>query len=363
MFTSGTKKTGSRNNTHIKVVGDLANTKKHRVLDMPPRSSVKQTGYHGRVTTGRGATRKLYYLDPDNGKHVEIIEVLKGAINEFEKLRLSMSGILYVVSTPIGNLEDITLRALRVLKEVHTIAAEDTRHTRKLLTHYGISARLTSYFEHNEVRKAGVILKIIEGGGDVALVSDAGTPGISDPGYRLVSCALKAGVRVQSVPGPSAFTSALSVSGFPIDSFTFKGFIPQPGGKRKSFLKELSGAGTTYVMYESSRRILKTLKDISEILPEAEVAVSREITKINEEFLKGSAAELLASIGDRTIKGEIVLIIRAPLLAPSAEDALSELTRLLSEGLSVSEASKAAAKKFGLKKGDLYNEALRILNK
>ncbi len=274
-----------------------------------------------------------------------------------------MSGVLYVVSTPIGNLEDITLRALRILKEVHTIAAEDTRHTRKLLSHYGISARLTSYFEHNELKKAGVILKIIEGGEDVALVSDAGTPGISDPGYTLVSCALKAGVRVQSVPGPSAFTSALSVSGFPIDSFTFKGFLPQAGGKRRSSLKELSGTGKTYVMYESSRRILKTLSDISELLPEAEVAISREITKLNEEFLKGSAAELLTSIGERKLKGEIVLIIRTPLLEPSHEDAMIELKRLLSEGLSVSEASKATAKKFGVKKGDLYNEALGILNK
>ena len=274
-----------------------------------------------------------------------------------------MSGVLYVVSTPIGNLEDITLRALRVLKEVHTIAAEDTRHTRKLLSHYGISAKLTSYFEHNEIKKAGAILKIIEGGADVALVSDAGTPGISDPGYRLVSMARKAGVQVQSVPGPSAFTSALSVSGFPIDSFTFKGFLPQAGGKRKSLLKELSGTGKTFVMYESSQRILKTLKDISELLPEAEVAISREITKINEEFLKGSALSLLTSIGDRRLKGEIVLIIRAPHLEHSEEEARSELKRLLSEGLSISEASKATAKKFGVKKGDLYNEALSILNR
>jgi 16S rRNA (cytidine1402-2'-O)-methyltransferase len=218
-------------------------------------------------------------------------------------------GTLYIVSTPIGNREDITLRALRILKEVDLIAAEDTRHTGLLLRHFGIQTPLTSYFEGNESRKKEFILSKLRQGERVALVSDAGTPGISDPGFRLIQTAAENRIAVVPVPGPSAVIAALSVSGLPTDAFLFKGFLPHKSKKRKDWLKQLEGVRETLIFYESPHRISETLNDIFEILGDREMVLTRELTKIYEEVLRGKVSEIQTQIGERKLKGEITLVI------------------------------------------------------
>lgn len=218
-------------------------------------------------------------------------------------------GTLYIVSTPIGNREDITLRALRILKEVDLIAAEDTRHTGLLLRHFGIQTPLTSYFEGNELRKKEFILSKLRQGVRVALVSDAGTPGISDPGFRLIQTAAENRIAVVPVPGPSAVIVALSVSGLPTDAFLFKGFLPHKSKKRKDWLKQLEGVRETLIFYESPHRISETLNDIFEILGDREMVLTRELTKVYEEIIRGRVSEIRNQIGDRTLKGEITLVI------------------------------------------------------
>jgi 16S rRNA (cytidine1402-2'-O)-methyltransferase len=219
------------------------------------------------------------------------------------------SGVLYLVSTPIGNLEDITLRALRVLKGVDLIAAEDTRHTGLLLKHYNLFKRLISYHDFNKKRKASLLIKHLKANQSVAVVSDAGTPGISDPGYYLVQLAIRENIKVVPVPGASAFLSALVVSGLPTDRFVFEGFLPAKQGKKRKRLKELLEEERTLIFYESPHRFAKTLGDISEILGQRRMVVARELTKKFEEILRGTPEEIKKSLGERKIKGELVILI------------------------------------------------------
>ncbi len=220
-----------------------------------------------------------------------------------------IQGILYIVSTPLGNMEDITLRALRILKEVHLVAAEDTRNTGLLLKHHHIQTPLTSYFEGNERKKKELILSRLREGSPVALVSDAGTPGISDPGFRLVQLAIQNGIAVVPVPGPSAAIAALSISGLPTDAFLFRGFLPHKSKKRRKLLDQLVDARETLIFYESPHRISETLADIVEILGDREMVLARELTKVYEEVLRGTVREIQNKIGERKLKGEITLVI------------------------------------------------------
>jgi 16S rRNA (cytidine1402-2'-O)-methyltransferase len=221
----------------------------------------------------------------------------------------STKGMLYIVSTPIGNREDITLRALRILKEVDLIAAEDTRHTGFLLKHFGIHTPLTSYFEGNEFKKRESILSKLKQGNRIALVSDAGTPGISDPGFRLIQTAIENEIPIVPIPGPSAAIAALSVSGLPTDAFLFRGFLPHKMKKRRDLLKELEDVRETLIFYESPYRISETLKDIYEVLGDREIVLTRELTKIYEEVLRGKVSAVQTHVGERMLKGEITLII------------------------------------------------------
>lgn len=218
-------------------------------------------------------------------------------------------GVLYVVATPIGNLEDITLRAIRILKDVDLIAAEDTRHTSILLKHFGISKPLTSFFEGNELKKREYILSRLQNGYKVALVSDAGTPGISDPGFKLIKFVIENGISVIPVPGPSAIIAALSVSGLPTDSFLFKGFLSRKSKKRIEQLQELKEIKETIILYESPHRINQTLKDILDVFGDREMVLARELTKIYEEVLRGRVSEIINKIESKNLKGEITLII------------------------------------------------------
>ena len=228
-------------------------------------------------------------------------------------------GTLYVVATPIGNLEDITLRALRVLKEVGLVACEDTRRTRTLLTHFGIHVPVTSYFEHNKLAKGPAILKTLREGKSVALVTDAGTPGISDPGFLLVREAREAGIPVVPVPGPSAVVAALSASGIPADSFVFDGFLPVKPGKRIHRLEALRELEMTLVCYESPHRILAALEAIGQVFGQVEIVVARELTKQFEEIVRGTPEALRERFAAGTVRGEFTLVIpytKAPCPSP-----------------------------------------------
>jgi len=218
-------------------------------------------------------------------------------------------GTLYLVATPIGNLEDITLRALRVLKECDVVAAEDTRRTGQLLKHFGISRPLLSYFQFNEARRSEEILERLRRGEKVALVTDAGSPGISDPGERVVKAALAAGFRVEPVPGPCALVAALTASGLSADEFHFIGFLPHKSGQRRKQLEALKNFAGTLVLYESPYRVEKLLAELQEIFPGRPVVLARELTKRFEEFLRGTPAELLEAARKRALKGEFVVLV------------------------------------------------------
>jgi 16S rRNA (cytidine1402-2'-O)-methyltransferase len=273
------------------------------------------------------------------------------------------TGVLYIVATPIGNLEDITFRAVRLLREADLIAAEDTRHSRKLLSHFGISRPLTSYFDHNKIFKGNYILEKLREGLNVALISDAGTPCISDPGYQLVRDAVAEGITVVPVPGPSAVIAALSAAGLPTDRFAYEGFLPNRQGKRREKLRSIGGEERVVVFYEASNRLEATLTDLLEVLGEREAVIARELTKIHEEFIKGNAAQLLESIRGRRIRGEVVLLV-----APSTEAGKSQgiiLADLLEEytasgGLSLKDAVRKVALETGRPRSEVYAEALRI---
>jgi len=272
------------------------------------------------------------------------------------------SGTLYLVGTPIGNLEDITLRALRTLKEVDLIACEDTRQTQKLLNHYSIEKRTISYHEHNELERAPELIVHLENGDDVAVVSDAGMPGVSDPGYRLVALAVRHHIRVVPIPGASAFLSALVASGLPTDSFRFGGFLPAKAGARRSALESSRTSPRTQIFYEAPHRLIETMQDVVEIFgPDRRVVVAREVTKLHEEFLRGRAADVLADLQKRPeVKGEITLLIAKAeegSATPSSESLAGRMRELMqSEGMEEKSALKQAAKEFGVSKSEAYRE-------
>jgi len=274
---------------------------------------------------------------------------------------------LYLVATPIGNLEDITLRALRVLKEVDVIACEDTRQTQKLLNHYGIETRTTSYHEHNEMTRAAELVKEMQEGASVALVTDAGMPGISDPGYRLITLAIRHHVPVVPVPGASAFLAALVASGLPTDSFRFSGFLPAKRGERRAALEAIRNSPRTQVFYEAPHRIVETLSDVCEILGNARhIVIAREVTKIHEEFLRGSAGELREMLKARAVKGEITLLIGKAEEVRGAADALvrpnmrQRVQQLMAEEkIDEKAALKKVAKERGVSKSEAYREMQR----
>ncbi len=280
---------------------------------------------------------------------------------------------LYLVGTPIGNLEDITLRALRVLTEADLIACEDTRHTQKLLNHYSITTRTTSYHEHNEIMRAAELVEDLKKGARIALVTDAGTPGISDPGYRLASLAIRQGVPVIPIPGAAAFLAGLVASGLSTDSFVFNGFLPAKRGQRRAALERLQSSPRTQVFYEAPHRIKDAVEDIVELLnPGRQIVVAREVTKIHEEFLRGTAGEVLGVLQARdAIKGEITLLIGkgsddeargAPASKPGAETMIRTSVRqrvdqiMAGEKLDEKAALKKVAKERKISKSEAYRE-------
>jgi 16S rRNA (cytidine1402-2'-O)-methyltransferase len=272
-----------------------------------------------------------------------------------------MPGSLFVVATPIGNLEDITLRALRVLGEVDLIACEDTRQTAKLLNHYQIQKPTTSYHDYNEVEKAANLLVQLQSGKTIALVSDSGTPCISDPGYRIVRAALEAGVRVVPIPGPCAFVAALSVCGRPTDLFTFLGFLPSKKGARRMLLESLKAESRTLVFYEAPGRLVESLRDVEEILGIRPVTIAREMTKVYEELFFGNAVEAMQHYSHKPVKGEVVLIIEkasassVPLSLFGEEELRARLDELVQAGsLSKSDAIKQLAQQLGTSRRELY---------
>jgi len=266
-----------------------------------------------------------------------------------------MAGVLYIVATPIGNLEDITLRALRVLREADVIACEDTRHTRKLLDHFGIEKPTVSYHEHNEAARAAELADRLARGEKIALVSDAGTPLVSDPGYRVVKAAIDAGISVVPIPGPSAAIAALSASGLPTDSFRFCGFLPAKSSQRRKLLEQLRNEESTLVFYEAPHRVLDALEDVASAMGARPVAVARELTKMHEEFLRGSAAEIREQLASRgTARGEITLLIgKGERIADETpvEDAVRALEQ---QGVPRMDAIKQVAKERGLSKREVY---------
>ena len=277
---------------------------------------------------------------------------------------------LYLVGTPIGNLEDITLRALRVLKEVDLIACEDTRQTQKLLNHFTITTRTTSYHEHNEAAKSAELVKAIQEGASVALVTDAGMPGISDPGYRLITLAIQQGVPVVPIPGASAFLMALVASGLSTDSFRFNGFLPAKRGERRAALESIKDSPRTQLFYEAPHRIVETLQDVAEICGASRnVVVAREVTKLHEEFLRGRAAEVLEALKAReVVKGEITLLIgkaeatdahvgTGTLARPSVRQRVDQI--MAEENLDEKAALKKVAKERGVSKSEAYRELQR----
>jgi 16S rRNA (cytidine1402-2'-O)-methyltransferase len=278
------------------------------------------------------------------------------------------SPALYLVGTPIGNLEDITVRALRVLKEVDLIACEDTRQTQKLLNHYGVTTRTISYHEHNEMTRSAELVKEMQEGASVALVTDAGMPGISDPGFRLISLAIRHHVPVVPIPGASAFLAALVASGLPTDSFRFSGFLPAKRGERRAALEAVKASPRTQVFYEAPHRIVEALSDVVEILgKDRHVVVAREVTKLHEEFVRGRGTEVLRTLQSRDgVKGEITLLIGKAeegelKAAPSTRASVRERVEQIVSEEKVDEkaALKKVAKERGISKSEAYRELQR----
>ena len=282
--------------------------------------------------------------------------------DELEERRAEVRPALYLVATPIGNLEDITLRAVRILRQVDLIACEDTRQTKKLLHHYGITRRTVSYHEHNEMTRAAELVMDLEKGISVALVTDAGMPGISDPGFRLISLAIRHHLPVVPIPGAAAFLSALVASGLPTDSFRFSGFLPTKKGQRRKLLESIRESPRTQVFYEAPHRILECLEDIVEVLgPNRHVVIAREVTKLHEEFLRGRAAEVLETLKARPVKGEITLLIgkaeHEDVQAVSKVSIGQRVQQVMTvEKLDEKAALKKVARELGISKSEAYRE-------
>ena len=280
---------------------------------------------------------------------------------------MTLKGKLYIVATPIGNIDDITLRAVKTLENADFIAAEDTRRTARLLSYYNINTKLVSCHEHNEAQKAEELIKKMENGKSAALVSDAGTPLVSDPGYRLIQAALEKNIQVVPIPGVSAAITALSASGMPTDSFTFIGFPQKKSGKRHSQLEDLKNISHTLIFYKSPRRIINFIEDIIKIMGDRYGVVAREMTKMYEEFIRGNLSEILEILKKRDlIKGECTLLVSG---SKNNENISPELLTaeiekaLIIENRKISELSKTISKKFSLSKNIVYEQALNIQNK
>jgi 16S rRNA (cytidine1402-2'-O)-methyltransferase len=273
------------------------------------------------------------------------------------------TGTLYVVATPIGNLEDITLRAIRILREVDAIAAEDTRHTRKLLSHLAISKPMISYYKEKEVSRTEQIISRLRNGENIALVSDAGTPGISDPGHIITSRALAAGIRIVPIPGPSAIAAALSIAGRENDGLLFLGFLPARVAARRKLLKSLSHQPYALAFYESPHRLAASLQDCLQVLGDRQVFWARELTKVHEEIRSSTLSQVNASLADRKLKGESVIIIEgAPARDEIAADDLDSLLAWYREesDISLKDAVRRVAEDLGLPRSEVYKKALTI---
>ncbi|MEA2087934.1 MAG: 16S rRNA (cytidine(1402)-2'-O)-methyltransferase [Candidatus Caldatribacteriota bacterium] len=281
------------------------------------------------------------------------------------------SGILYICGTPIGNLEDITLRALNILKKVKLIAAEDTRHTKILLNHYQINTKITSYYEYNKFKKAPYLVEILKKGQDIALVSDAGMPGISDPGYVLINLALKNNIKIVSVPGVSALITALVVSGLPTDKFVFEGFLPRKIKERKRYFKSIENEERTLIFYETPHRLKKALKDMLEIWGDRKIVIARELTKKFEEIIRGDLSQVITKIDTKEIKGEITLVVQGGIKKKGndAIDFLKDecimeeyLKKLKKQGYSNKDIIKIAQEKLNIRKNIIYKKLLKMKN-
>src|SRR5262247_3720086 len=285
--------------------------------------------------------------------------MIRGVSDELA-LSVSMPGILYIVATHIGNLEDITFRALRLLRDVDVIAAEDTRHTQILLSHHAIHTPLTSYHEHNEKFKAQELVTRLARDQNIALVSDAGTPTISDPGFRLVVQAIRAGVRIIPVPGASALTAVLGATGLPTDRFVFEGFLPAKKSQRRERLQTLRDETRTLIFYEAPHRLKDTLDDIHELLGNREAVLAREVSKIHEEFLRGPVSALDRALGSGEVRGEVTLIISGSTGDSRVNEDLvkAEIRELKGQGLRVKEIAEVLGEKFDYPKKDIYRLAL-----
>jgi len=285
-------------------------------------------------------------------------------INDHTTLSASVNGTLYVVATPIGNMADITFRAIQTLKDVTLIAAEDTRHTKRLLTHYTIHNSMTSLHEHNENQRTGELIKRLKKGDSIALVSDAGTPTLSDPGYRLIREAIGSGIHVVPIPGASAALSSLCVSGLPTDAYVFMGFLPRKEGKRQKILKSLAHESKTIIFYESPRRVKRLIDDLIKTLGNRQSVLSREMTKLHEEFIRGTLSEILDVLADRReIKGECTLVVHGGVEQETlGVDALRQelIQGLHQDGIRLSDLVKNIVKHYGLPKKQVYAEALKV---
>lgn len=280
-------------------------------------------------------------------------------------------GILYICGTPIGNLEDITLRVLKILKEVKLIAAEDTRHTKKLLNHYQINTKVTSYYEYNKIKKATYLVEMLKNSQDIALVSDAGMPGISDPGYVLVNLALKNSIKIIPIPGVSALITALVVSGLPTDKFVFEGFIPRKIKERKRYFKSIENEERTIIFYEAPHRLKRALKDMLDVWGERKIVIARELTKMYEEIIRGNLSQVLSEINTKEIKGEITLVVQGGIKKKGNDiidflknECIMEeyLKKLKNQGYSNKGIIKIAQEKLNLPKNLIYKKLLEMKN-
>jgi len=278
-------------------------------------------------------------------------------------------GILYICGTPIGNLEDITLRALKILKKVKLIAAEDTRHTKILLNHYQINTKITSYYEYNKFKKAPYLVEILKNGQDIALVSDAGMPGISDPGYALTNLALKNNIKIIPVPGVSALITALVVSGLPTDKFVFEGFLPRKIKERKRYFKSIENEERTIIFYETPHRLKRALKDMLDVLGDRKIVIARELTKKFEEIIRGDLIQVITEINTKEIKGEITLVVQGGIKKKGIDtiDFLKDecimeeyLKKLKSQGYSNKDIIKIAQEKLNTPKNLIYKKLLEM---